>query len=604
MNYVISWKIHRFFVAVALIAVATSLRIWPLQDLGPILVWLTFYPAVMVSAIYGGFPAGLLATGLACLIAIFLGPWLVAEPFIASKADWIGLVVFIFNGTLMSTVAEAMLRANARAKRAQEQAEASNQAKSVFLANMSHELRTPLNAILGFSNLMRQSPGLSDDQRQTLDLINRSGEHLLGLINDVLDMAKVESGRLTLDHAPFNLRDLAQDVIDLNRVRAEEKNLQLLLDQPADLPRWVEGDAAKLRQSLINLISNAIKYTDQGQVILHLNVRPDEDLQRLWLTCVVEDTGIGIAPKHQSDIFDPFIQVSQHTLQKGTGLGLTITRRYVELMGGDIRVESAPGQGSHFRIEIPVRRVDAASIDSANRHPTPVIGLAPGQPEFRILIVEDQQENWLLLQRLLESVGFTVRVAENGLLGVEAFQAWHPHFIWMDVRMPVMDGLEAARRIRTLEGGDTVKIAALTASVFKEERDRIVAAGMDDFIRKPYQLEEIFDCLTRHLGVHFLHAQPATPTAFSASITDRSLEALVTLPTELRQQLHGALVNLDTVQVNEVIRRIAEQNPALGDALTYHTDQLAYTTILRSLKMNADYSATEARDEQGQHSGG
>lgn len=597
------WKIHRFIVATALVALAAALRIWPLQVLGSIVVWLTFYPAVMVSAIYGGFAAGLLATGLACLTAIFLWPLLVTEPFIQVTADWIAMAVFIVNGMLMSTVAEAMLRANARAKRAQEQAEASNKAKSAFLANMSHELRTPLNAILGFSNLMRQSAGLSGDQRQTLDLINRSGEHLLSLINDVLDMAKVEAGRISVDNAPFNLWELTQDVIDLNRVRAEEKGLQLLLDQPADLPRLVDGDAAKLRQSLINLVGNAIKYTAQGQVMLHVSARSDDDPQRLWLIFVVEDTGVGIAAPDQARIFEPFVQLSQHALQKGTGLGLTITRRYIELIGGSITVDSVPGQGSRFRMEIPVGRVDAASIDAAGSRPARVIGLAPGQPEFRILIVEDQEENWLLLQRLLEGVGFTVRVAENGLLGVEAFQAWRPHFIWMDVRMPVMDGLEAARRIRTLKSGSTVKIAALTASVFKEERDRIMAAGMDDFIRKPYQIQEIFDCLTRHLGVRFLHEEPKANADVSAPTADGSLEALAGLPEELRQSLRDALVHLDGVQLAEVIGRIAEQNPALGDALKYHSNQLAYTVILRSLKTDANHSMVEARHEQGQHSG-
>ncbi|MCC9000115.1 MAG: response regulator [Candidatus Contendobacter sp.] len=597
------WKIHRFIVATALVALAAALRIWPLQVLGSIVVWLTFYPAVMVSAIYGGFAAGLLATGLACLTAIFLWPLLVTEPFIQVTADWIAMAVFIVNGMLMSTVAEAMLRANARAKRAQEQAEASNKAKSAFLANMSHELRTPLNAILGFSNLMRQSAGLSDDQRQTLDLINRSGEHLLSLINDVLDMAKVEAGRISVDNAPFNLWELTQDVIDLNRVRAEEKGLQLLLDQPADLPRLVDGDAAKLRQSLINLIGNAIKYTAQGQVMLHVSTRPDDDPQRLWLILVVEDTGVGIAAPDQARIFEPFVQLSQYTLQKGTGLGLTITRRYIELIGGSITVDSVPGQGSRFRMEIPIRRVDAALIDTVSRRPARVIGLASGQPEFRILIVEDQEENWLLLQRLLEEVGFTVRVAENGLLGVEAFQAWRPHFIWMDVRMPVMDGLEAARRIRTLEGGSTVKIAALTASVFKEERDRIMTAGMDDFIRKPYQIQEIFDCLTRHLSVRFLHEEPEANADVSGPTADRSLEALAGLPEELRQSLRDALAHLDGVQLAAVISRIAEQNPALGDALKYHSNQLAYTTILRSLKTDANHLMVEARHEQGQHSG-
>ena len=219
------WKINRFIVAFALAALAAGLRIWPLQALGSILVWLTFYPAVVVSSLYGGLAAGLVTVGLACFTALFLGPFLVGESFTKTTADWIGVLVFILNGILISSVAEAMRRANARARQAQAQAEASSQAKSIFLASMSHELRTPLNAILGFSTLMRRGANLSADQRQTLDLINRSGEHLLSLINDVLDMAKIESGRISIDNAPFNLLDLAQDVMNLVRVRAEEKRL-------------------------------------------------------------------------------------------------------------------------------------------------------------------------------------------------------------------------------------------------------------------------------------------------------------------------------------------------------------------------------------------
>ncbi len=592
-------KINRFIVSVGLTVLAAVLRIWPLQALGSILVWLTFYPAVMVSAIYGGLSAGLLAVGLACFTAIFLGPLLVDESFIKTTADWIGLAVFILNGTLISSIAEAMRRANAHARQAQAQAEMSNQAKSVFLANMSHELRTPLNAILGFSNLIGQSPGLSADQHQITDLINRSGEHLLALINDVLDMAKIESGRLSIDKAPFNLANLARDVINLAQVRAEEKNLELLLDQSADLPQLVHGDAAKLRQVLINLVGNAIKYTDHGSVILQIRCRPEDDPHRLWLILTVEDTGIGIAETDRERIFEPFVQlsqISQHTLQKGTGLGLTIARRQIELMGGQISVDSTLDQGSRFRVEIPVERVDETVIFPTATNRARVIGLAPGQPEFRILIIEDQQENWLLLQRLLEGVGLTVRVAVNGLLGVEAFQAWRPHFIWMDIRMPVMDGLEATQRIRALEGGRNVKIAALTASAFKEERDRITAAGMDDFIRKPYQIEDIFDCLTRHLDIHFLREESVADTAPTPT-ADRMSEALADLPDQLRQELNDALVNLDSEQIDQAICRIAELNPHLAGQLKHDADQLAYTAILRLLNIDANDSTDEVRHE-------
>ncbi|MFH0976296.1 MAG: ATP-binding protein [Spirochaetota bacterium] len=497
------WK--RAVVPVILIFIASVLRIWPLQSLESTLVWLTFYPAVMVAAIYGGLLAGLFATCLSCITALFLWPLLVAEPFINNSADWLGGVVFIITGTMISLVAEAMRRANIRAKRAQEAAEKANQAKSIFLSNMSHELRTPLNAILGFSALMRDDDNLSEDQCKTLDIINRSGEHLLNLINDVLDMAKIESGNIAVETEPFDLGEMILDIAELMRIRAEEKGLSLLLDQSSEFPRFVRADSAKLRQVLINLIGNAVKFTEEGGILLRLKSRPIDKSNDCLLIIEVEDTGIGIEIKDQKQIFDPFVQLGKQVNQKGTGLGLAITQRHIEMMRGSISVESASGKGSCFHIELPVARAQGNDI-RAPKIKRRIIGIASGQPEYRILIVEDRMENWLLLRRLLEGIGFQVRVAENGAAGIETYLLWHPHLIWMDVRMPVMDGLEATQRIRKSEGGNEVKIIALSASVFQEERNRVLSAGMDDFVRKPYRAEEIFDCMTRNLGVNYIYA--------------------------------------------------------------------------------------------------
>ncbi|NJD07255.1 MAG: response regulator [Methylococcaceae bacterium] len=580
-----SLQIRRFIVAGVAIVIAASLRVWPLHGLGTLLVWLTFYPAVMVASLYGGLYAGLLGTGLAVLIALFGGPLLVGAPFITKTADWIGVGVFVFTGSMISGVAEAMLRANARARKAQELAEAANKAKSVFLASMSHELRTPLNAILGFSGLLRTEVGLSQEQRQALDLINRAGEHLLHLIDDVLDVAKIEAGRLTVQIAPFDLIELTRDVTDLIRVRAVEKGLQLSLEQTAAVPRQGRGDGAKLRQALINLLGNAVKFTPQGGVTLRIDVRPAETPQAVWLMFEVADTGIGIAAEDQERIFEPFYQVlggSRQSLHKGTGLGLSITRQFIELMGGHIRVKSLVGRGSCFRFELPVELAAEAEISTRPINRARVIGVAPGQPEYRILIVEDQVENWLLLQRLLTDAGLTVRVAENGQLGIEAFEAWHPHFIWMDIRIPVVDGLEATRRIRAMAGGDTVKIAALTASVFKEERDRVMAAGMDDFVRKPFQPGEIFDCLTRNLGIEFVREEVTVATEVIGVSLDA--EALASLPAALHHDLYDALVGLDIARLGEQVCRVTELNPALGEALARHVEQLALTPILHALK--------------------
>lgn len=570
------WR--RYGLAVVVVAFAAVLRIWPLQALGSSLVWLTFYPAVVVVAIYGGLGAGLFAVGLACLVARFLWPLLVAQPFIATNADWLGMVVFVLNGTLISGVAEAMRRANARARKAQAQAEAANRAKSVFLATMSHELRTPLNAILGFSDLMRGDPGVSAEQRENLDIINRSGKHLLSLINDVLDMAKIEAGQVALAVRPFDIDGLVRDVADMLRVRAEERGLQLRLEELPGFPRFIKGDEEKLRQVIVNLVGNAIKYTRQGVITLRLGLRPDGNGPRIVIE--VEDSGVGIDQADQARIFEPFVQVGKPATQKGTGLGLAIVREFVDLMGGSIGVESEPGKGSLFRVELPAEIAEESDVMAPEIAKGKVIGLAPGQPEWRVLIVEDQTENQLLLRRLLEDAGFRVMLAENGAAAVDLFSSFRPHFIWMDRRMPVMDGLEATRRIRALDGGKEVKIVAVSASVFNEQRAETLAQGMDDFVRKPYRPAEIFECLERHLGVRYEYEAPVSDgreTPFPA-------DALGRMPESQRRELAAALINGNTERIAELMRQVAQQDAGLAAVLTRHCDHFDYLPVLRALE--------------------
>ncbi|MDG4597165.1 MAG: PAS domain S-box protein [Candidatus Contendobacter sp.] len=467
--------------------------------------------------------------------------------------------------------------------RAKDAAEAANRAKSLFLANMSHELRTPLNAILGFSALMRRDASITDNHlRQSLDIINRSGEHLLALINDILDMAKIEAGRLQARIKPLNLGTLAHDVVELMRGRATEKGLRLRLEQSSALPRLVRGDETKLRQALVNLVGNAIKFTEQGEVILRLGATPESCGLRLSIE--VEDSGIGIAVADQLRIFDPFAQVEKTGAQKGTGLGLAITRQFVELMGGRIGVTSQLGRGSCFQIELPVEPIAESEMPASTFDPGDVSTLEPGQPDYRVLVVEDQPENAQLLSRLLSEAGFQVRTAENGVQGVELFQRWRPHFIWMDRRLPEMDGLEATRRIRNLEGGREVKIVALTASVFVEQHQEMLAAGMNDVVHKPFQPAAIFDCLARHLGARYLYQKRATPSAVTRTTVDQA--DLAALPEALRQDLADALVTLNTERIDALIGRVAERDAALGQLLRRYTDNYDYDPIIKTLALN------------------
>ncbi|QPK64857.1 PAS domain S-box protein [Methylomonas sp. LL1] len=474
---------------------------------------------------------------------------------------------------------ETVLQRTEELRLARDAAEAANKAKSVFLANMSHELRTPLNAILGFSSMMRRDLGLSDSQIENLDIINRSGEHLLRLINDVLEMAKIEADRLQLELAPFDLGSMVRDVTEMMQIRAQEKGLRLLLDQTSEFPRYIKSDEARIRQILINLINNAVKFTEQGSVTVRLGVKNNA---RHHLLIEIQDSGSGIAPEDQDRMFEPFVRLSESAPQPGTGLGLTITRQFVKLMGGCIRLESIPGKGSLFRVELPVELANMDDMLKPELYKLgEVVGLAPGQPRYKILIVEDQRENQLLLSRLMAGLGLEVMLAENGKQGVELFQSWRPDLIWMDRQMPVMDGIEATRRIRRMPNGEAVKIVAVTASAFKEEQREILDAGMDDFVRKPYRFDEIYDCLARQLDITYIYSsQTLSDEPNNVTLT---AGMLAILPAELREELRQALINLNSERIAEIIRRIGGIDANLALAMSRLAEYFDYPTILKLL---------------------
>jgi len=439
-------------------------------------------------------------------------------------------------------------------------AEAANRMKSVFLANMSHELRTPLNAILGFAQIMERDARIPADEHRNLETINRSGKHLLSIINDVLEISRIEAGRTVVHSEAFDLQATLAAIEEMMRLRADSKHLALRVVRHADLPRTVLGDAHHLRQVLINLLGNAVKYTDTGEV--SLAVRPVEGGIRFE----VADTGPGIAAADQETIFQAFYQ-TEHGVAKGegTGLGLTISREFVHLMGGELSVASIPGKGSVFGFTVPLPPTFFAIAESSHGR---VVGLADGQLPPRILVAEDHPDSSELIVCLLDGIGCEVRVAENGRRAVEIFTAWHPDFIWMDMRMPVMDGYAATKAIRALPGGDKVKIVALTASAFREDRAAILAAGCDELISKPVEEDRLFAVMGELLKLGFRHEKEA---ALPMPVTDATL-GLSALPESLRAALLAAADSYDAPSLRGLIERMKPDHPQEAAAI----DELVY----------------------------
>jgi PAS domain S-box-containing protein len=489
----------------------------------------------------------------------------------------------IFHNSAQLEQANRQLQdANAQLQQAKADADAANRAKSTFLSTMSHEIRTPMNAILGYAQLMLRDPELGAEAKTNLKIIGQSGEHLLTLINDVLDMSKIEAGRTELNPVTFNLPKLLEDLAAMFRLRAGAKALRFEMLVDGESVTYVVADEGKLRQVLINLLGNAIKFTQVGHIKLKVTLEQRGEGQ-LWVAARVEDSGLGIAEEDQKKLFESFSQIrSGLDSLKGTGLGLAISRQYARLMGGDITMISSPGSGSVFRFEIPIGRGEAGV--ALKRGPARrVAGLQAGQEAPKILVVDDHATNRDWLVKLLRSIGFPVRSADNGQTAIQAWEEWRPRLILMDVHMPVMDGIQATRKIKSEPGGKETLIVVLTASAMDHDRRVASESGADDFLAKPCREDELLEKMRMLLGIAFDYEELSSDEDHSpAGVATLSADSLAQLPQELIQEILTATTRGNKRLLDELIRKVPE--PQSAAALQGLADKYDYDALTQLLE--------------------
>jgi signal transduction histidine kinase/DNA-binding response OmpR family regulator len=460
---------------------------------------------------------------------------------------------------------------------AKESADYANHSKSVFLANMSHELRTPLNAILGFSQLLSKDKSISKSNKKTIGSIYRAGAFLLSLINDVLDLSRIEAGKLVLHEEPTDIKLMLHDIFAFVKSGAEKKGIRLLMKVDPSVPQCVLLDGDKLRQIILNYLTNAIKYSDSGNVNLSIKASSN----RLYIS--VKDEGQGIKESELETIFQPFVQVGSASEHTGTGLGLTITQKYAQSMGGKVSVESQYGKGSTFYAEVEYGECQSSDIPDKEEL-REIVGVKP-KKALKMLVIDDKEDNRELLKAILSQENCEIILGENGLKAIELFEKFHPDIIWMDRKMPLMNGEEASRKIRQLPGGDKVVIIGITASVFKEDEEKLIASGMNSYILKPYDVDKIYKEMAKYCELSYIYKDDEKEESKDSDFSyEEFVRRLGATDKELLEELYNRALLLDKDEIESFIKeKIFSSDASLARMLSYLVEEMQYNVIIKNI---------------------
>ncbi len=460
------------------------------------------------------------------------------------------------------------------------EAEHANAAKGNFLAGMSHEIRTPLNAILGYSQILLREKTLPPESRREIEIINSSGEHLLDLINEILNMSKIEAGMVEINNETFSLHSVIKQIENIFSVKTNKKGIEFKVTATGGIPDNIITDKAKLKQIIINLVGNAVKFTDKGSVIVNVSTS-EKNSETLIFT--ITDTGKGMAPEHLENIFDPFEQTEDGRNRGGTGLGLSISRKYAQLLGGDISVTSIVNEGSCFTLSLPYKESDmeiAGDTDTDYK----AVGIR-GTFIPRILIVDDREVNRDILVRMLDPIGFSVQEASDGEEAMSLIETWNPDLVLLDLIMPGLDGRDVIRMVKADPRHAGLKIIVITASVLDIAKEEILELGADAFIRKPFREKTVLNEIKDTFGLEYIfdekeyNKEPAPVFITGPEMT----EMLRQIPSEIREYLKNALITGDIEEIQMAVKEIYTIDEVLAKQINLMIDDFEFSSMIEIL---------------------